>query len=74
MAMHRHDWVLMPAANTFGLCWWPLFLRFQPCQIQSTMGHQDQPWLTLLTCKNYDVLTDTYRQRVAVGAVLIAVR
>ena len=31
------------------------------------------PGLTLLTCKDYDPRTDTYRNRIAVRAVLVSV-
>ncbi len=39
----------------------------------SVLGHQDQPWLTLLTCKVYDEKSNQYLQRVAVQAVLVSV-
>jgi LPXTG-site transpeptidase (sortase) family protein len=35
--------------------------------------HEAYPWLTLITCKDYDEETGTYAQRVAVRAVLIKV-
>ena len=35
--------------------------------------HQDQPWLTLVTCKDYIASTNSYEYRVAVGAVLVQV-
>jgi len=37
----------------------------------SIFSHKDYPWLTLLTCKDYNVQTNSYAHRVAVGAVLI---
>jgi LPXTG-site transpeptidase (sortase) family protein len=43
-------------------------------QTKAVMKHHDEAWLTLLTCKGYNALTDSYSHRVAVGAVLIAVR
>ncbi len=35
--------------------------------------HEEYPWLTLITCKDYDKNTKTYAQRVAVGAVLVKI-
>jgi LPXTG-site transpeptidase (sortase) family protein len=35
--------------------------------------HQDYPWLTLVTCRDYDERTNSYRHRVAVGAVLVRI-
>ncbi|HCK65902.1 MAG TPA: hypothetical protein DHW49_06530 [Anaerolineae bacterium] len=37
----------------------------------SVLQHEDDAWLTLLTCKNYNETTDTYSSRVAVRAVLV---
>jgi LPXTG-site transpeptidase (sortase) family protein len=37
----------------------------------SILQHEDDPWLTLLTCKTYIESTDTYANRIAVRAVLI---
>ena len=39
----------------------------------SVFKHEDKPWLTLVTCKEYDQKTNTYRQRVVVRAVLVKV-
>ena len=39
----------------------------------SIFSHKDYPWLTLLTCKDYNVQTNSYAHRVAVGAVLIKI-
>lgn len=33
--------------------------------------HEEEAWLTLITCKNYNETTDSYTSRVAVRAVLI---
>ena len=41
---------------------------------RSVMKHEEKPWLTLVTCKDYDEKTDTYKQRVVVRAVLVDVR
>ena len=46
----------------------------QPEDVNAVMKHQEDPWITLLTCRSYDEKTDSYRLRVAVSAVLIAVR
>ncbi|HVN15352.1 MAG TPA: sortase, partial [Anaerolineales bacterium] len=40
----------------------------------SVFKHQDYPWLTLVTCKDYDASTNTYLYRVAVGAVLVNIQ
>jgi LPXTG-site transpeptidase (sortase) family protein len=39
----------------------------------SIISHEEQPWLTLLTCKDYDEKSNTYKTRVAVKAVLVKV-
>ncbi len=39
----------------------------------SVLGHMDDAWLTLLTCKGYNAATNTYRLRTAVQAVLLQV-
>ena len=40
----------------------------------SIFSHKDYPWLTLLTCKDYNARTNSYAHRVAVGAVLIKIK
>jgi LPXTG-site transpeptidase (sortase) family protein len=35
--------------------------------------HEEKPWLTLLTCKEYDEKTNTYRSRQVVRAVLMRI-
>jgi LPXTG-site transpeptidase (sortase) family protein len=40
----------------------------------SVMKHQDKSFLTLITCDSYDEETNTYLNRVAIGAVLVDVR
>ena len=40
----------------------------------TVLQHEEDAWLTLLTCKNYNEATDTYANRIAVRAVLIDVR
>jgi len=39
----------------------------------SVFKHEKKPWLTLVTCKEYDETTNTYRKRAVVRAVLMAV-
>ena len=40
---------------------------------RSAFQHEENPWLTLITCKEYDEKTNTYRKRVVVRAVLVKV-
>jgi LPXTG-site transpeptidase (sortase) family protein len=40
---------------------------------ESVFKHEDKAWLTLLTCKDYDEKTNTYRARYIVRAVLVDV-
>ena len=40
---------------------------------QSVMKHEEKPWLTLVTCKDYDEKTKTYLNRVVVRAILVRV-
>jgi LPXTG-site transpeptidase (sortase) family protein len=37
----------------------------------SVLQHEDESWVTLLTCKTYNESTNTYSNRIAVRAVLI---
>jgi LPXTG-site transpeptidase (sortase) family protein len=39
----------------------------------SAFRHEDKPWLTLVTCKEYDEKSKTYRKRVVVRAALVSV-
>ena len=39
----------------------------------SAFMHEEKPWLTLITCREYDEKTNTYRKRVVVRAVLVSV-
>ena len=39
----------------------------------SVFKHEERAWMTLVTCKDYDEKTDTYRKRVVVRAVLVKV-
>jgi LPXTG-site transpeptidase (sortase) family protein len=40
---------------------------------QSALKHEERPWLTLVTCKEYEEKTNTYRKRIVVRAVLVSV-
>lgn len=40
----------------------------------SVLKHEDNSWLTLITCKTYKEATNTYADRIAVRAVLIKVQ
>ena len=39
----------------------------------SAFKHEEKSWLTLITCKEYDQKTNTYKERVVVRAVLVSV-
>ncbi|HSO13445.1 MAG TPA: sortase, partial [Anaerolineales bacterium] len=39
----------------------------------SIFRHEEKAWLTLVTCKEYDQKTNTYKKRVVVRAVLVSV-
>ena len=39
----------------------------------SAFKHEERSWVTLITCKEYDPKTNTYKQRVVVRAVLVSV-
>ncbi len=39
----------------------------------SSFKHEEKSWLTLITCKEYDQKTNTYKKRVVVRAVLVKV-
>ncbi len=45
-----------------------------PGAVSSVIRHEDYPWLTLITCKGYDEVTDTYRNRFVVRAVQVEIR
>jgi sortase (surface protein transpeptidase) len=40
---------------------------------RSVMRHEEKPWLTLVTCADYDQKTGTYKNRFIVRAVLVKV-
>ena len=39
----------------------------------SAFQHEEKPWLTLITCKEYDAKSNIYRKRVVVRAELVRV-
>lgn len=39
----------------------------------SVFKHEEKSWVTLVTCKEYDQKTNTYRKRLVVRAVLVSV-
>ena len=41
--------------------------------VESTLKHEEIPWLTLITCKSYNEKTGEYAYRTAVRAVLLEV-
>jgi LPXTG-site transpeptidase (sortase) family protein len=45
----------------------------KPDDTSRVIRHEELPWITLLTCKDYDSRTDTYRNRIAVRAVLVSI-
>ena len=45
----------------------------RPSDIDALMVHKENPWLTLVTCQGYDLVSDTYRWRIMVRAVLVKV-
>jgi LPXTG-site transpeptidase (sortase) family protein len=47
--------------------------RLVPPDDLSVLKHEDRAWLTLLTCENYNENDNTYRNRLAVQAVLVKV-
>jgi LPXTG-site transpeptidase (sortase) family protein len=45
-----------------------------PGEVSSVITHKDLPWVTLITCRGYNEASNSYTYRVAVGAVLVAVK
>jgi LPXTG-site transpeptidase (sortase) family protein len=45
-----------------------------PSNVDAMMKHEDNPWLTLVTCQSYDETSDTYKYRVLIRAVLVEVK
>ena len=40
---------------------------------KSVFKHEDQAWITLITCKDYNASANSYNYRIVVGAVLVKV-
>jgi len=47
--------------------------RVRPEDVNSTLKHEEYPWLTLMTCKTYNESTGKYTYRSVVRAVLIKI-
>ena len=45
----------------------------KPTDVSKAFVHKEESWITLLTCRSYNSRTNSYRQRVAVKAVLVQV-
>jgi LPXTG-site transpeptidase (sortase) family protein len=45
-----------------------------PGAVASVIRHEEYSWLTLITCKGYDAVTNSYRSRVVVRAVQVEIR
>jgi LPXTG-site transpeptidase (sortase) family protein len=45
-----------------------------PDDISRALGHEDYPWLTLVTCSNYSSWQESYISRVVVKAVQVGIR
>ena len=41
--------------------------------VDEMMQHEDQPWVTLVTCRGFDEASNSYLYRVLVRAVLVEV-
>jgi LPXTG-site transpeptidase (sortase) family protein len=49
-------------------------LQVSPNATSSVITHKDLPWVTLITCRGYDEASNSYKYRIAVGAVLVEVK
>jgi LPXTG-site transpeptidase (sortase) family protein len=49
-------------------------LQVNPDDVSAMMKHQTSPWLTLVTCRDYDESLDSYLYRVLIRAVLVGVK
>jgi sortase (surface protein transpeptidase) len=45
-----------------------------PYDVAALLKHETKSWITLFTCKNYDIKQDTYHARTIVRAVLVDVK
>ena len=50
-----------------------VFPEVSPDNYEMLMSHKDFPWISLVTCKNYDDSSEEYLQRLIVRAVLIEI-
>ncbi|MCJ7548605.1 MAG: sortase, partial [Anaerolineae bacterium] len=48
--------------------------QVQPENTAAALGHEEYPWLTLITCRGYDEMTDSYRYRLVVKAVQVEIQ
>jgi sortase (surface protein transpeptidase) len=49
-------------------------MKVRPRSTSAMLKHQEEPWVTLMTCRGYDASTDIYDYRVLVRAVLIELK
>ena len=49
-------------------------MTVSPANVDAMLKHQDDAWLTLVTCKGYSSTTDAYSYRTLVRAVLVDVK
>ena len=49
-------------------------LQVRPGTTSGMMKHEASPWVTLVTCRGYDVTSDSYLYRILVRAVLVEVK
>jgi LPXTG-site transpeptidase (sortase) family protein len=45
-----------------------------PGAVAAAIKHEQLPWLTLITCQGYEEASNTYRYRVVVSAVQVAIK
>jgi len=45
-----------------------------PEAVSAVIRHEEFPWLTLITCKDYDEASNTYSSRVVIRAVEVAIK
>ncbi len=48
--------------------------KVSPSNVNAMLKHQESPWLTLVTCQEYDEEEKTYKKRILVRAVLIEIK
>jgi len=49
-------------------------LQVGPGSVNAMLKHEDQPWLTLVTCRGYDETSGLYTYRVLVRAILVSIK